>query len=124
FHAHVLLMDRLINRCFLEDGRLVIDGFDYNFSDDARTSATLSGLFSSMLEPLFEMRYPQHPFFLRNLGLAEVSSLVSDLYSGSRQKLGDVQQLAQTFALPLGLVKLSEGVYYPATREQMLSLDS
>jgi hypothetical protein len=124
FHAHVLLMDRLVSRVFLEDGHLVIDGFDYNFSDEARTSQTLSGLFSSMLEPLFEMRYPSHPFFLRNLGLAEVSSLLSDLYSGSRQKLGEVQQLAQTFALPLGLVKLVDGVYYPASREQLLSLDS
>lgn len=124
FHAHVLLMDRAINRTFLEDGHLAIDGFDYNFSEDARTSPTLSGLLSSMLEPLFEMRYPSHPFFLRNLGLAEVSSLVSDLYSGSRQKLGEVQQLAQTFALPLGLVKLSDGIYYPANREQLLSLES
>lgn len=124
FHAHVLLMDRLISRVFLEDGHLSIDGFDYNFSDAARTSPTLSGLFSSMLEPLFEMRYPSHPYFLRSLGLGEVSSLVSDLYSGSRQKLGDVQQLAQTFALPLGLVKLVDGVYYPASREQLLTLDS
>lgn len=124
FHAHVLLMDRVVNRAFLEDGHLVIDGFDYNFSDEARTSPTLSGLFSSMLEPLFEMRYPSHPYFLKNLGLGEVSSLVSDLYSGSRQKLGEIQQLAQTFALPLGLVKLADGVYYPASREQLLSLDS
>lgn len=124
YHAHVLLMDRLISRVFLEDGHLVIDGFDYNFTDEARTSQTLSSLFSSMLEPLFEMRYPSHPFFLRSLGLGEVSSLVSDLYSGSRQKLGEVQQLAQTFALPLGLVRLVDGVYYPANREQLLSLDA
>jgi hypothetical protein len=124
FHAHGLLMDRLVSRAFLEDGHLVIDGFDYNFTDEARTSQTLSTLFSSMLEPLFEMRYPSHPYFLQTLGLAEVSSLVSDLYSGSRQKLGEVQQLAHTFALPLGLVKLADGVYYPANREQLLSLDS
>ncbi|HEX6279476.1 MAG TPA: DUF6079 family protein, partial [Pyrinomonadaceae bacterium] len=124
FHAHMLILDRVLNRVFLEDGRLVIDGFDYNLTEEARSAATLSALFSAMLEPLFEMRYPQHPFFLRNLGLAEVSSLVSDLYSGSRQKLGDVQQIAQTFGLPLGLVKLSEGVYYPASREQLLSLET
>ena len=123
FHAHALLMDRMISRTFLEDGHIVIDGFDYNFTHEARSSSTLSGLFSSMLEPLFEMRYTSHPFFLQPLGLGEVSSLVSDLYSGSRQKLGEVQQLAQTFALPLGLVKLSEGVYYPANREQLMSLD-
>ena len=123
FHSHLLVLDRAISRAFFEDGRMIIDGFDYNLSEEARTAPTLSSLFSTMLEPLFETRYPQHPFFLQHLGLAEVSSLVSDLYSGSRQKLGDVQQLAQTFALPLGLVKLSEGVYYPATKDQLLSLD-
>ncbi|MEQ1765404.1 MAG: DUF6079 family protein, partial [Pyrinomonadaceae bacterium] len=123
FHSHLLVLDRAISRAFFEDGRMIIDGFDYNLSDEARTAPTLSNLFSTMLEPLFETRYPQHPFFFQSLGLAEVSSLVSDLYSGSRQKLGDVQQLAQTFALPLGLVKLSEGVYYPANKEQLLSLD-
>ncbi len=123
FHSHLLILDRAISRAFFEDGRMIIDGFDYNLSDEARTATTLSSLFSMMLEPLFETRYPQHPFFFQPLGLAEVSSLVSDLYSGSKQKLGDVQQLAQNFALPLGLVKLSDGVYYPANREQLLSLD-
>jgi hypothetical protein len=123
FHSHMLILERIVNRIFLEDGRLVIDGFDYNLSEDARVAVSLSSLFSSMLEPLFEMRFPDHPYFLRPLGHAEVSSLVSDLYSGSRQKLGEVQQLAQTFALPLGLVKLSDGIYYPANREQLLSLD-
>ncbi|MDI1243768.1 MAG: ATP-binding protein [bacterium] len=123
FHSHLLVLDRTISRAFFEDGRMIIDGFDYNLSDEARTAPTLSILFSTMLEPLFETRYPQHPFFFQNLGLGEVSSLVSDLYSGSRQKLGDVQQLAQAFALPLGLVKLSEGVYYPSSKEQLVSLD-
>jgi len=123
FHSHLLILDRAISRAFFEDGRMIIDGFDYNLSDEARTATTLSSLFSMMLEPLFETRYPQHPFFFQPLGLAEVSSLVSDLYSGSKQKLGDVQQLAQNFALPLGLVILSDGVYYPANREQLLSLD-
>jgi len=123
FHSHLLVLDRAVSRIFFEDGRMVIDGFDYNLSEDARTSPTLSGLFSAMLEPMFESKYPQHPSFRQNFGLAELSSLVSDLYSGSKQKLGDVQHLAQTFALPLGLVKPSEGVYYPANREQLLSLD-
>ncbi|MEO5859256.1 MAG: DUF6079 family protein [Pyrinomonadaceae bacterium] len=123
FHSHMLILDRAISRVFFEDGRMIIDGFDYNLSDEARNATTFSSLFSTMLEPLFETRYPQHPFFFQNLGLGEVSSLVSDLYSGSRQKLGEVQQLAQAFALPLGLVKLSEGIYYPANRDQLLSLD-
>lgn len=122
-HSHALLLDRIVNRVFLEDGHLVIDNFDYNLTDEARSTTSLGALFSSMLEPLFETRYPSHPSFLKTLGLAEISTLVSDLYSGSRQKLAEVQQLAQTFALPLGLVKLSDGAYYPASPEHLRSLD-
>lgn len=118
-HSHALLLDRIVTRVFVEDGILVIDGFDYNLSEDARSASSLGTLFSVMLEPLFESRYPQHPFFLQNLGLSEVATLVSDLYSGSRQRLNEVQQMAQTFGLPLGLVKLTEGVYYPASVEHL-----
>jgi hypothetical protein len=121
-HSSTVVMARIVNRIFLEDGRIVIDDFDYNFSDDARTSPTLSGLFSTMLEPLFEVRYPHHPYFLRRLGIAEVASLVSDLYSGSRQRHSEVQQLAQTFGLPLGIVKLNEGIYIPETEERLAAL--
>lgn len=118
-HSHALLLDRIVTRIFIEDGLLLIDGFDYNLSEDARSASSLGALFSGMLEPLFESRYPQHPYFLQNLGLSEVATLVSDLYSGSRQRLTEVQQLAQTFGLPLGLVKLTEGVYYPASVEHL-----
>ncbi|MFH4171033.1 hypothetical protein WAJ14_20455, partial [Acinetobacter baumannii] len=76
-----------------------------------------------MLEPLFEVRYPKHPYFLRRLTTAEVSTIVSDLYSGSRQRLAEVQQLAQTFALPLGLVRLREGVYLPEGAEELQKLE-
>ena len=121
-HSSTVVMARIVNRIFLEDGRIVIDDFDYNFSDDARVSPTFSELFSAMLEPLFEVRYPQHPYFLRRLGVGEVASLVSDLYSGSRQRQPDVQQLAQTFGLPLGVVKLHEGIYVPETEEKLATL--
>ena len=121
-HSSTVVMARIVNRIFLEDGRLVIDDFDYNFNDDARVAPTFSELFSTMLEPLFEVRYPQHPYFLRRLGVGEVASLVSDLYSGSRQRHGEVQQLAQTFGLPLGIVKLNEGIYVPETEERLAAL--
>jgi hypothetical protein len=121
-HSSTVVMARIVNRIFLEDGRLVIDDFDYNFNDDARVASTLSELFSTMLEPLFEARYPQHPYFLRRLGVGEVASLVSDLYSGSRQRHPEVQQLAQTFGLPLGVVKLNDGIYIPETEERLAAL--
>ncbi|MER3430590.1 MAG: hypothetical protein C4324_06010 [Blastocatellia bacterium] len=122
-HSHLVLADRIFSRVFLEDARIVIDGFDYNFTEEARGAATLSEVFGFTLEPLFEVRYPKHPYFLHRLTTGEVSAIVSDLYSGARQRHAEVQQLAQTFALPLGLVRLREGVYLPESAEELLKLD-
>ena len=124
YHAHILILDRVLNRIFMEDGRFVINGVDHNLTEDARSAGTLSALFSSTLQPLFEARFPQHPHFLGDLGVAEVSRLVSDLYSGSREKMGEVQPIAKAFGLPLGLVELRGGVYFPASREQLATLAS
>lgn len=103
-HTHQTAVEKIWNRIFLEDGKLIIDGFQHAFSDAARASTTISEMLSQTLVPLFELRYQQHPFFERNLGMNEVSQLVSDHFSGARQNLPDVQELARIFALPLGLV--------------------
>lgn len=123
-HSHALHVRRIVNRVFIDDGRLLIDGFDYNFNEDARGTAQLSELFTYMLEPLFEARYPQHPFFLRRIGISEVASLVTDFYSGSRNQLSEVQELAQTFAMPLGIVKLVDGVYVSESVEKLRELSA
>jgi len=118
-HSYGQKAIRIANRVFLEDSRLIIDKFDYNFTEEARNSQLLSEIFSLMLEPLFELRFPQHPFFLRRLGMGEVATLVSDLYSGSRHQLAEVQQLAQTFALPLGIVKLQDRLYVSESADKL-----
>lgn len=121
-HSHTVSVEKIFNRSFLEDGKLVIESFDYNFSEEARTTTNLSDLFSMMLEPLFETRYPSHPYFSQKLGVAEVATLVSDLYDGSKQHLAEVQNLARTFALPLGIVKDEGGILLPETAEGLASL--
>lgn len=103
-HAHTLAVERIWNRLFIEEGNFVIDGFDYNFTEEARAAQSISEMFSEMLEPLFETHYPLHPNFTETLGMAEVSILVNDLFSGARANLPEVQHLAEVFALPLGLV--------------------
>ncbi len=121
-HSHAVSVEQIFNRVMLEDGRLVIDGFDYNFNDDSRTVSQLSDLFSTMLEPLFETRFPDHPYFEQKLGMVEVTTLVSDFYSGSRQVLNEVQHLAKVFAAPLGLVRLDNGLYVPESGEALKEL--
>lgn len=121
-HAHSIAAEKILNRSFLEDGQLVVDGFDYNFTEDARAASNLSELFSSMLEPLFETRYPEHPFFTRVVDQDDVASIVTDLYNGTRRDLPDVQSRAQTFAFPLGLVKLEGTSFVPEAHDRLAAL--
>lgn len=121
-HAHAIAVEKIWSRSFLQDGKLVIDGFDYNLTEEARTAPSLSDVFSIMLEPLFETRFPSHPFFTQTLGMGEVSSLVKDFFSGAKQNLAEVQRLAEVFALPLGLVDRRGEVYIPESEENLLAL--
>lgn len=123
-HSHRVAAERIVDRMMLQNGNLRIDGFDYNFTEEARSADTISGLISSMLEPLFETRFPLHPHFGEKLGMAEVSKIVSELYAGSRQNLEEVQHLARTFSLPLGLVRFEDGKYLPETAENLAKLPS
>ncbi len=120
-HSHAVSVDKIFTRHFLEDGKLIIEGFDYNFTEEARSAQSFSEMFSLMLEPLFENRYPEHPYFSRRLGMNEVSTIVSDFYNGTRSNLAEVQKLAQAFCLPLGLVRL-EGAVYVAESDENLSV--
>ncbi|MEJ7847667.1 MAG: DUF6079 family protein [Pyrinomonadaceae bacterium] len=121
-HSHAVSVNKIFNRRFLDDGKLIIEGFDYNFTEEARSLHTFSEMFSAMLEPLFDTRYPEHPYFAEPLGMAEVAALVTDLYSGTRQNLASVQKLAESFALPLGLVRLESGKYVPESDENLAEL--
>ncbi len=121
-HSHSVAVEKIWKRVFLQDGKIVFDGFDFNFTEEARTAQSLSEVFSVMLEPFFETRYPMHPYFARLLGMNEVSVLVNDLFSGAHPNLQEVQHLAETFALPLGLVAPRGGFYALETEERMVGL--
>ncbi|HEX9961966.1 MAG TPA: DUF6079 family protein [Pyrinomonadaceae bacterium] len=119
-HTHSRAVEKIWNRVFLEDGRLLIDGFRQEFSEKARVSHSLGEMLSETLTPLFEARYPAHPIFADVLGMNEVSKLVSDLFSGARQTVPEIQQLAASFASPLGLVALRGKNLVLDTEENLL----
>ena len=121
-HSHAVRVGKISNRLFLEDGKLVIDGFDYNCTDEARVTQTLSDLFSMMLEPLFATRYPEHPNFQHRLSMTDVATLISDIYNGSRRNLPEVQQLARYYAAPMGLASEVDGVFEPLADDALVSL--
>ena len=121
-HSNLMAIEKIWNRVFLEEAALEIEDFDYNFSEEARMANTLKEVFSSMLAPLFENLYPEHPHFSETLGMAEVSQLVNDFFSGARQGLTETQKLAETFALPLGLVTERNNIFVLETEENIINL--
>lgn len=120
-HAHNLAAEKIWSRAFLEDARIVVDGFDCEFSERARTVENLTEVLSNMLEPLFEARFPNHPYFLRTLRGEEVAALVSDFFGGARRTSAEAQRLAETFALPLGLVAPDENIYVIEREESLIN---
>lgn len=110
-HTHFLAVEKIWKRIFIEEGILLIDGFQHPFPDEAKHLQTLSELFSQMLMPLFEMRFQHHPYFEKNLGMSEVSQLVSEHFSGTKQTFPEVQELARLYAVPLGLA-IEQGENY------------
>ncbi|HXG85903.1 MAG TPA: DUF6079 family protein [Pyrinomonadaceae bacterium] len=121
-HSLILVVEKIWDRIFLQEARIFVDRFDYGLSDEARNSATLSEMLSKLLEPLFEAEYPDHPYFTQTLGAPEVASLIGDFFSGARQNLAEIQRLAETFALPLGLVAFVGNSYVAESEEHLANL--
>jgi hypothetical protein len=119
--THQSAVRKVWNRIFLEDGKILIDGTVREFSERAQIAGNIAEFLSETLQPMFETRYSQHPFFARNLGINEVSTLVSEHFSGAKPTLPEAQELAKTFALPLGLVTLHGNNYILNSDEKRLS---
>jgi hypothetical protein len=121
-HTHTISVEKIWHRLFLQDAKFIIDGNEYGINEKAIASLELSELLSKTLEPLFEIRYPSHPVFEEPLAMTEVSVLVNDFFSGAKQNVSEVQKLAETFALPLGLVALHSDSYVLETEENVINL--
>ena len=118
-HAHSIAVEKIWQRIFLEEGRLASGGNEYKFSDAARSSYNLGQLFNVMLEDQLEKQFPSHPDFSQILGAKEVSTITENLFSGSGNDNPEVQRLAASFALPLGLVYEQDGVYIPQSASDL-----
>jgi hypothetical protein len=121
-HTFAGAVKKIWNRVFLEDAKVVVDGREFSFTPQAQACSTLNDTLSFALAPMFESRYHAHPVFAAPLGMNQVSQLVQDLFSGAKQPGPEVQELAETFALPLGLVTLRNGSYVLETDEKIGNL--
>ena len=96
-------VETAVERTSIADARLVIDGFDYNFSDDAREATNLSDMMSVMLEPLFESLYYEHPNFKELVTDEVVDSFLKDVLGSQSNSDANARHLLATFGAPLGL---------------------
>jgi hypothetical protein len=103
-HAHKSAIENIWERIFLKNGKIEFAGVDYEIKYNQSKNTTLGELLTPNLEKIFDSIFPEHPYFEKDLGMNEVSKLVNDLFSGARKTHEGVQELARTFALPLGLV--------------------
>ncbi|MEP7076720.1 MAG: hypothetical protein ABI878_13015, partial [Acidobacteriota bacterium] len=121
-HAHKLAVDKIFQRSFLADGHLIVNEIEVPFDDAACAAERLFDLFSLMLGPFFDVRYPDHPSFDQTLGMNEVSLLATEFFSGGGQNSTEVQAAAEAFAAPLGLTTRRGEVYVPESEERLTAL--
>lgn len=120
--SHAVIVEKITQRTMLDDGILSIEGFEYNFTEEARSAQSLSQVFTVMIESLFEGRFPMHPYFPQVIRMKEVSELVADLFGNARPNLVETQKLAGDFAHPLGVVTKSQAEYIAADAETLQAL--
>lgn len=98
-----LAIEKICQRVFFEAAFIQFQDQQMPMAFELASTHNLSHLFAETISEIFDQRYPNHPSFTRQLGLKEVSSLISDFFAGSNASNPQVQELAATFAEPLGL---------------------
>lgn len=121
-HVHLIATEKIWQRLFLEKGKLLANGTEYTFGPEAASAHTLAHLLTFALAPTFEVRYPEHPVFVETLGVKQVSALIANFFGGKDPYSADMQALAATFALPLGIAERHGDVFAPAPAEVLLDL--
>ena len=117
-------VETAVERTSIADARLVIDGFDYNFSDDAREATNLSDMMSVMLEPLFESLYYEHPIFKELLTDEVVESFLRDVLGSQSNSDANARHLLATFGAPLGLTDAHTDTPALKTKDELSRSDN
>ena len=121
-HVHTIAVEKIWQRLFLHDGVLVTGGVEHAFTEEARSAHSLAQMFGLMLSPVFDAKYPDHPDFVQPLNFKNASALITSFFGGGAVNDIDVQKLAETLAVPLGLAVRQGDIYVPAVGEILSGL--
>ena len=120
--SQALAVDKICKRVLMSDAILTYGGAEFRFSEAAAAAHNLSHLFTLMLGPIFESAYPSHPEFPPTLGVKETAKLTGQFFGGGDPRDVDIQRLAQSYAMPLGLVELHDGELLPLAADALLEV--
>lgn len=123
-HVASIAVDKIWQRVFLNDGRLVTADGEHAFTEEVHAAHSVSQLFTGALAPLFASVFPSHPEFSQPLGMKQVSALIANFFSSGGTNNSDTQKLAESFALPLGLAVRQGDALVPAPPEVLSALDT
>ncbi len=123
-HILAAAVDKICQRIFVDDASIYSDEVRIPFGCDLHSTHNLAQLFTDVLRPIFERRYPSHPYFLQPLGYKEVAQLTAAFFGGADVSNPRIQNLAQLLAEPLGLTEFSVEEYVPAHADALVNLPS
>lgn len=125
-NAYNNAVQSIAERVMLTDARLRIDGFDFNLSQDARAASSIADVFAIMLEPVFETRYPEHPYFRRMLNDENVDRYIASVFGGKTdhersQLIADIGEPLEIGTAPDSPALPTDGRYAKALVEMLSS---
>jgi len=117
-----LAVDRICQRVLLADGKLSVNGELFDVGQNAAVTG-LDQILAPAISAILESVYPDHPHFGGVLSVHEAARTIVEFLGGSKPETDDAQQLAASFAVPLGLADEIEGAYRAVTGARLLNLD-
>jgi hypothetical protein len=121
-HAHSIAVEKLWQRIFLDDAVLRGGDREYRLSPESFASPSFTDAAAALLAPLFEAAYPNHPRFARTLEENDALLLTGHLFGNAETGGPEVESIVTGLALPLGLVRESDGVVFPLSEDELLEL--
>lgn len=107
-HSNTIAAGKVLHRIFFEEAKLVCDTTEYELSDDASLSYSLSQVLTESVGPIFDKRYPDHPTFNTILDAKKAASIIERFFSSENEGIND-DSLAEQFIVPLGIGEMESG---------------
>ncbi|MFV0390023.1 MAG: hypothetical protein ACK5NT_14870 [Pyrinomonadaceae bacterium] len=120
-HTNIVAAEKIWERIFFKAAKLQISSEIHPIPENIRTHGLFGEVLEDMFDGYFEKNYPSHPQFNGTLDMEKVGLLVNDLFSGVRGVTPNVQEVAQKFAFPLGLVHVQDGNLTLVNEKQLVS---